>query len=952
MTSRIPSFTDADLGDLTVPDDAAQQWADRLREATGQGPDELAWHTPEGVVVPPVYTGADTADLDFLRDQARHRAVPARSLPDDVRQPAVDDPAVRRLLDRRGVQRVLPAQPRRRAEGPVGGVRPGHPPRLRQRPPAGGRRRRHGRCRDRLDLRHAPALRRHPAGPDERLDDDERRGAAGPRALRRGGRGAGRHARAAVGDHPERHPQGVHGPQHLHLPAGAVDADRLRHLRVHLGAHAALQLDLHLRLPHPGGRGHERPRAGLHARRRHRVHPRRCGGGPGRRRVRAAAVVLLGHRDELLHGGRQAARGAPAVGPAGARVRPEEPQVAVAAHPLPDLRLVADRAGRLQQRGAHLHRGDGRHPGAHPVAAHQRAGRGAGAADRLLGPDRPQHPAAAAAGVRHRPGHRPLGRQRLRRAAHPRPGRAGLVAHPGGRGRGRHVGRHRGRPAQAADRGGGRAHPGADRLRPAAGDRRQHLPRARRGDRRGAQGRQRGGPRGQQVAKLRRLRAERDEDACRAALDALDAAAGQHRPTRRTNLLALSIDAARAMATVGEISDALEQVFGRYTAQIRTISGVYREEAGGPEGDDRDGRRRRGVRARRGSPPAHPGREDGPGRPRPRPEGDRDGVRRPRLRRRRGRAVPDARRGGAAGGRGGRARRRRSTPSPPGTSRSSRPCARELAALGPRGHDDRRRRGDPLPGLRGAARRGGRRDLPARHGHRRRGGRAAAASTRLGTSRPTMAEAAPPRRGRHVGRAGARRHPRDLGPGDHPGRVQPRRPPRAGPGAAGAARAARREGHPRSASPAYPGWASRPSSTARHACSPAAGTGSRCSRSTRPRPAPAAASSATRPGWRGSRSTRTRSCGPRPPAGALGGVARATRETMVLVEAAGYDVVLVETVGVGQSEVAVADMVDTFLLLALGAPATSCRRSRRASSSWPTSSPSTRPTARARSRRV
>ncbi|WP_168583055.1 methylmalonyl Co-A mutase-associated GTPase MeaB [Gephyromycinifex aptenodytis] len=49
----------------------------------------------------------------------------------------------------------------------------------------------------------------------------------------------------------------------------------------------------------------------------------------------------------------------------------------------------------------------------------------------------------------------------------------------------------------------------------------------------------------------------------------------------------------------------------------------------------------------------------------------------------------------------------------------------------------------------------------------------------------------------------------------------------------------------------------------------------------------------------------------------LGGVARATREAMVVVEAAGFDVVLVETVGVGQSEVAVSDMVDTFLLLAL-----------------------------------
>ncbi|MER0243688.1 methylmalonyl Co-A mutase-associated GTPase MeaB [Streptomyces sp. HSW2009] len=56
---------------------------------------------------------------------------------------------------------------------------------------------------------------------------------------------------------------------------------------------------------------------------------------------------------------------------------------------------------------------------------------------------------------------------------------------------------------------------------------------------------------------------------------------------------------------------------------------------------------------------------------------------------------------------------------------------------------------------------------------------------------------------------------------------------------------------------------------------------------------------------------------PSPTSGTLGGVARATRETIVLMEAAGYDVVLVETVGVGQSETAVAGMVDTFLLLTL-----------------------------------
>jgi LAO/AO transport system kinase len=56
---------------------------------------------------------------------------------------------------------------------------------------------------------------------------------------------------------------------------------------------------------------------------------------------------------------------------------------------------------------------------------------------------------------------------------------------------------------------------------------------------------------------------------------------------------------------------------------------------------------------------------------------------------------------------------------------------------------------------------------------------------------------------------------------------------------------------------------------------------------------------------------------PSPTGRHLGGVARATRESMLVLEAAGFDIVLVETVGVGQSEVAVADMVDTFLLLAL-----------------------------------
>jgi methylmalonyl-CoA mutase len=87
--------------------------------------------------------------------------------------------------------------------------------------------------------------------------------------------------------------------------------------------------------------------------------------------------------------------------------------------------------------------------------------------------------------------------------------------------------------------------------------------------------------RAQQIAKLERLRAERDPRAVEAALNALTSAAGSSsNGDMSTNLLALAIDAARAKATVGEISNALESTWGRHSGQIRTISGVYRQEVG------------------------------------------------------------------------------------------------------------------------------------------------------------------------------------------------------------------------------------------------------------------------------------------------------------------------------------------------------------------------------------
>ncbi len=83
----------------------------------------------------------------------------------------------------------------------------------------------------------------------------------------------------------------------------------------------------------------------------------------------------------------------------------------------------------------------------------------------------------------------------------------------------------------------------------------------------------------QQLVRLERVKATRDPDRVHAALDALTKGAEGD-----GNLLALSIEATRARATVGEISDALEQVFGRYRANIRTISGVY----GGAYADDEE----------------------------------------------------------------------------------------------------------------------------------------------------------------------------------------------------------------------------------------------------------------------------------------------------------------------------------------------------------------------------
>ena len=82
-----------------------------------------------------------------------------------------------------------------------------------------------------------------------------------------------------------------------------------------------------------------------------------------------------------------------------------------------------------------------------------------------------------------------------------------------------------------------------------------------------------------QVRRLEKLKAERDQAACEASLNALTRAA----ESGEGNLLELAVEAARCRASLGEISDAMEKVFGRYRAKIRSISGVYAREYGNSE---------------------------------------------------------------------------------------------------------------------------------------------------------------------------------------------------------------------------------------------------------------------------------------------------------------------------------------------------------------------------------
>ena len=232
----------------------------------------------------------------------------------------------------------------------------------------------------------------------------------------------------------------------------------------------------------------------------------------------------------------------------------------------------------------------------------------------------------------------------------------------------------------------------------------------------------------QQLDKLERLKSERDEAEVQSALDALTESA----KTGKGNLLEGAVRAARAKATVGEISYALEKVYGRHRAEVSAVTGVYKAEMGRMEGSlTRVKALINSFEHEHGRRPRILSRQDGPGRTRPRAEGHRIGLCRSRLRRGYRSAVPDPRRSRPPGGGERRAHRRRliarRRPSDAGAG-----AARGARSAWARRHHGGGRRRHPAPGLSRAlcGRRQG--HLWPRHVHRRRGHRSVAEARRQG----------------------------------------------------------------------------------------------------------------------------------------------------------------------------------------------------------------------------
>jgi methylmalonyl-CoA mutase len=288
-----------------------------------------------------------------------------------------------------------------------------------------------------------------------------------------------------------------------------------------------------------------------------------------------APELLLRHRHEPLHGGVEAPRRPPPVAPDHGGLRREEPSVPHAPHPLPDLRGQPPGAGPHEQRGPHRLRGAGGGPRRHPVAPHQQLRRGHGAAFRLRRADRPNTQLILQEETGVTKVVDPLGgsyyvEALTRELADAAWALMEEVEAMGGMTKAVASGMPKLRIEETAARRQGLIDRGEEVI---VGVNKY---RAETQDEVPIRAIDNHAVRAAQIARLAQVRATRDESAVQAALDALRDGARSN-----GNLLELAIPAARARATVGEISQALEDVFGRHRAEVRTLAGVYAAQAEG-----------------------------------------------------------------------------------------------------------------------------------------------------------------------------------------------------------------------------------------------------------------------------------------------------------------------------------------------------------------------------------
>ena len=361
---------------------------------------------------------------------------------------------------------------------------------------------------------------------------------------------------------------------YIYPPAPSL-AHHLRHLRLHLRRDAEVQFDFGFRLSHAGGRRDAGSRARLYARRRRRICARRLESGPHHRSVRAARIFLLGDRHELFHGDRQAARRPHDLGEADEAVRASGRALAVPAHALQTsgwslaaqdvfnnvARTMIEAMAATQGQTQSLHTNALDEALALPTDFSARIARNTqivlqqeGGAKRIVDPWGGSYYVER------------LTYELAKKAW----GHIEEVEALGGMTKAIEAGIPKLRIEEAAAKtqaridAGVQSVIGVNKYQPADEAPIDVL----KIDNSAVMA--------MQLDKLKRLKAERDPAALKEALDALTRAADRG----NGNLLALAVDAARAKATVGEISSALEKVYGRHMASIKAITGVYKREVG------------------------------------------------------------------------------------------------------------------------------------------------------------------------------------------------------------------------------------------------------------------------------------------------------------------------------------------------------------------------------------